>query len=67
MPKLCPCKEGGTEVESILEFLFQFSPRVNLCIAFVGIPMAAMMVLGALEEGVRNLRENYKRKRRWCR
>ena len=51
---------------AVMGFLFQFTPRVNLCIAFAVIPTALMLILGFTGEAIRAMREN-KRRRRWSR
>ena len=54
-------------MDAVMEFLFQFTPRVNLCIAFAVIPTALMLVVGFTGEAIRAMRENKKRRRRWSR
>ena len=53
-------------MDAVMEFLFLFTPRVNLCIAFAVIPTALMLILGFTGEAIRAMREN-KRRRRWSR
>ena len=51
-------------MDAVMEFLFQFTPRVNLCIAFAVIPTALMLILGFTGEAIRAMRENMRRRRR---
>ena len=34
-------------MDAVMEFLFQFTPRVNLCIAFAVIPTALMLIVAS--------------------
>lgn len=54
-------------MDAVMEFLFQFTPRVNLCIAFAVIPTALMLILGFTGEAIWVMRENMRRRRRWSR
>ena len=54
-------------MDAVMEFLFQFTPRVNLCIAFAVIPTALMLIVGFTGEAIWVMRENMRRRRRWSR
>ena len=54
-------------MEAIANFVFQFDPRINLCIAFAIIPLGGLLILGLAGEVVKTMRDNRKRRRRYCR
>lgn len=54
-------------MDAVMEFLFQFTPRVNLCVAFAVIPTALMLIVGFTGTAIQAMRENMRRRRRWLR